>query len=77
MEWTVDKDGQYRASFLPEEKGIYDPGFVIITREDKKAFLDLGKSIGKMSGTSDAAALRAAWGKVETKFQAVCEAAKG
>ncbi len=23
MEWTVDKDGEYRASFLPEEKGIY------------------------------------------------------
>jgi uncharacterized membrane protein len=24
MEWTVDKDGEYRASFLPEEKGIYE-----------------------------------------------------
>ncbi|HSF16854.1 MAG TPA: glutamine amidotransferase [Vicinamibacteria bacterium] len=23
MEWTVDKDGEYRASFLPGEKGIY------------------------------------------------------
>jgi uncharacterized membrane protein len=23
MEWTVDKDGEYRASFLPAEKGIY------------------------------------------------------
>jgi hypothetical protein len=23
MEWTVDKDGEYRATFLPEEKGIY------------------------------------------------------
>jgi hypothetical protein len=24
MEWTVDKDGEYRASFLPGEKGIYE-----------------------------------------------------
>jgi uncharacterized membrane protein len=24
MEWTVDTDGQYRGSFLPEEKGLYE-----------------------------------------------------
>ncbi len=24
LEWTVDKDGEYRASFLPGEKGIYE-----------------------------------------------------
>jgi hypothetical protein len=24
MEWTVEKDGEYRASFLPQEKGIYE-----------------------------------------------------
>jgi hypothetical protein len=24
MEWTVDKDGEYRASFLPAEKGSYE-----------------------------------------------------
>jgi uncharacterized membrane protein len=24
MEWTVDKDGEYRASFLPKEKGTYE-----------------------------------------------------
>jgi uncharacterized membrane protein len=24
MEWTVDTDGQYRASFLPGEKGLYE-----------------------------------------------------
>ena len=24
MEWTVDKDGEYWASFIPEEKGIYE-----------------------------------------------------
>jgi hypothetical protein len=24
MEWTVDKDGEYRASFVPEEQGIFE-----------------------------------------------------
>jgi hypothetical protein len=24
MEWTVDKDGEYRASFVPEEEGFYE-----------------------------------------------------
>src|SRR3990170_2083171 len=24
MEWTVDTDGEYRASFLPQEKGLYE-----------------------------------------------------
>jgi uncharacterized membrane protein len=24
MEWTVDKDGEYRASFVPEERGFYE-----------------------------------------------------
>lgn len=59
-----------------EEKGIYDEGFVIITREAKKFFLDAGKTIGRMSGTASASDLRAEWGKVEGKFRAVCEGAK-
>ena len=70
-------EGGHHHNAAGEEKGIYDEGFVIITREAKKAFLDLGKRIGRMSGTSDAAALRAEWSEVEKKFQAVCEAAKG
>jgi uncharacterized membrane protein len=24
MEWTVDKDGEYRSTFVPEEKGLYE-----------------------------------------------------
>ena len=41
MEWTVDKDGEYRASFLPEGKGTYE-----ITVEAKRDGVVLG------SGTS-------------------------
>lgn len=60
-----------------EEKGVYDEGFVIVTREAKTVFLEAGKKIGQMSQTADAAGLRAEWSKVEKKFHAVCEAAKG
>jgi hypothetical protein len=41
MEWTVDKDGEYRASFLPEEKGSYELN-VEATRD--------GESLGTAEG---------------------------
>ncbi|MGH9318602.1 MAG: glutamine amidotransferase [Vicinamibacteria bacterium] len=39
MEWTVDKDGEYRASFLPEEKGIHE-----ITVEAEREGVVLGSA---------------------------------
>ena len=41
MEWTVDKDGEYRASFLPEEKGIHE-----ITVSAKREGVELGSAVG-------------------------------
>ncbi len=69
-------EGGHHHQAAGEAKGVYDEGFVIVTRAAKKAFLEAGKNIGRMSGTSDAAALRAEWSKVQKKFQDVCEAAK-
>ena len=40
MEWTVDQDGQYRAGFLPEEKGLYE-----ITVTAERAGSSLGTSV--------------------------------
>jgi uncharacterized membrane protein len=42
MEWTVDKDGEYRASFLPEEKGIYE---IAVAAKRDGAELGSGKTI--------------------------------
>jgi hypothetical protein len=70
-------EGGHHHHATGEEQGLYDEGFVIITREARKTLLDAGKRIGRMSGTKDADALRAEWSVVEKKFLAVCEAAKG
>jgi hypothetical protein len=69
-------EGGHHHNASGEAKGIYDEGFVIVTREAKKFFLDAGKTIGRMSGTSSASDLRAEWTKVEGKLLSVCEGAK-
>ncbi|HKQ60198.1 MAG TPA: hypothetical protein VJS92_02865 [Candidatus Polarisedimenticolaceae bacterium] len=54
-----------------EAKGIYDEGFVIITRAAKKVFLDSAGAIGRLGKASDLAALTAEWQKVQTQFKAL------
>ena len=54
-----------------EQQGIYDEGFVVVTRAAKKVFLDAATEIGKLSGTTDANALDAQWQIVETEFDAL------
>ena len=56
-----------------EQQGIYDPGFVIVTREAKKQFLDSSKSIARMAKSPDAAALKGAWDKVAQEFKKLHE----
>ncbi|MGH9460025.1 MAG: glutamine amidotransferase [Vicinamibacteria bacterium] len=46
MEWTVDTDGQYRASFLPEEKGLYE-----IHVEAQRAGVSLGEGTSYVLAT--------------------------
>jgi hypothetical protein len=56
-----------------EEQGIYDEGFVIVTREAKKQFLAAAGAIGKLAAKPDANALKAEWSKVEKQFAALHE----
>jgi hypothetical protein len=58
-----------------EQQGIYDPGFVIVTRDAKKQFLDSSKSIARMAKSPDAAALNGAWDKVAQEFKKLHEGA--
>ncbi len=69
-------DGGHHHHSSGEEQGIYDEGFVIVTRAAKKVFLDSGKRIAKMSRKPDAAALAAEWAKVETEFGKLHDASK-
>lgn len=51
-----------------EAKGIYDEGYVIVTRAAKQAFLDSSKAIGALARAPKADALEAEWKKVETTW---------
>jgi hypothetical protein len=54
-----------------EAKGIYDPGFVVVTRAAKQAFLDSARAIGQMARAPKADALDAEWAKVETAYASI------
>ena len=59
-----------------EQQGKYDPGFVIVTRDVKKALLDSAKRIAQMAGSANAAGLKAEWEKVEKQFRSLHEEAR-
>jgi uncharacterized membrane protein len=50
MEWTVDKDGEYRASFLPGEKGIFE---IAVQAEREGALLGAATSYMQIEDLDD------------------------
>ena len=58
-------DGGHHHNAEGEKQGIYDEGFVIVTRAAKKTLID---AAGKIARATDAAALDAAWKSVEGEF---------
>ena len=54
-----------------EAKGIYDEGFVIVTKASKTQFLDAAKAIGQLAKAPKADALEAEWTKVEAAWAAL------
>ena len=69
-------EGGHHHNAAGEQQGVYDPGFVIVTREVKKALLDASKRIGQMAQSPDAAGLAAEWSKVEKEFQSLHKGAR-
>jgi len=51
-----------------EAKGIYDEGFVVVTRAAKQAFLDSSRAIGQMARAPKEESLNAEWTKVQSTF---------
>lgn len=60
-----------------EEQGIYDEGFVIVTRAAKKALLDAANSIGKLGQSPTASKLETEWKRVTAEFAKLHEGAQG
>jgi len=67
-------DGGHNHHSSADEQKIWDVGFVVVTKEAKKVFLDAAGAIGKMAAKPDAAALKAEWGKVAKQYAALNEA---
>ena len=69
-------DGGHHHNAAGEAQGIYDEGFVIVTKEMKKSFLDSAVAIGKMTGSPTAAGLTAEWDKVKATWGRVAKGGK-
>jgi hypothetical protein len=70
-------EGGHHHNAKGEEMGLYDEGFVIVTRKARKVFLDAAGEIGKMAGSPDAARLEAQWKTVAGQFRSLMAEAKG
>ena len=69
-------DGGHHHNAAGEEQGIFDEGFVIVTKEAKKAFLDAAVAIGKMTAGPTAAGLAAEWDKVKATWGKLAKGGK-
>ncbi|HEV8201777.1 MAG TPA: hypothetical protein VGS03_17330 [Candidatus Polarisedimenticolia bacterium] len=54
-----------------EAKGIYDEGFVVVTKAAKAQFLEAAKALGQLAKAPKADALEAEWVKVEAAWSAL------
>jgi hypothetical protein len=67
-------EGGHHHNAAGEIKGIYDEGFVIVTRAAKQVFLDSSRAIGQMARAPKAEALDAEWKKVQTTYASLTQA---
>jgi hypothetical protein len=69
-------EGGHHHNAAGEAQGIYDEGYVIITKVAKGAFLDSSKAIAMLAREPKADALDAEWKKVEAAYAKYVVAAK-
>ena len=69
-------DGGHHHNAAGEQQGIFDAGFVIVTKEAKKAFLGSAVAIGKMTASPTAAGLVTEWENVKGTWSRLTKGAK-
>lgn len=69
-------EGGHHHNAEGEKQGIYDEGYVVVTRAAKKSFLDASRAIGQMAQAPQAAALEAEWAKVQAAWNSLQKPAK-
>jgi hypothetical protein len=66
-------EGGHHHNAAGEQQGIFDEGFVIVTKAAKKAFLDSAVAIGKLAGAPNAQGLTAEWAKVKATWESLAK----
>jgi len=61
-------EGGHHANAEGEAQGLYDEGYVVVTKSAKQAFLDASKAIAMLARDPNAEALDAEWKKVEAAW---------
>ena len=69
-------DGGHHHNAAGEQQGIFDEGFVIVTRAAKGKLLASSRAIGQMASAPKADALEAEWKKVEAVVDELLKPAK-
>lgn len=69
-------EGGHHHNAAGEAQGIYDEGFVIVTKAAKQKLLESSRTIGQMAGSPKADALAAEWQKVKTVYSELMKRAK-
>ena len=64
-------DGGHHHNAAGEQQGIYDEGFVMVTRAARQALLESAGKIGRMASAPDARALETEWQNVSKQYAAV------
>ena len=58
-------EGGHHHNASGESQGIYDPGFVVVTKDAKRKLLEASREIAQLSRAPNEEGLAAAWQKVE------------
>ena len=69
-------EGGHHHNSAGEAQGLYDEGFVIVTRAAKQKLLEVSRAIGQMAGSATADALSAEWQKVQATYAGLMKPAK-
>lgn len=67
------REGGHFANPAGEAQGLYDEGFVVVTKKAKQSFLDASKAIGQLARAPKADALEAEWAKVEAAWNSIAK----
>jgi len=69
-------EGGHHHNSAGEAQGVYDEGFVVVTRAAKQKLLDASRAIGQMAGSARADALGAEWQKVKAVYAELMKPAR-